>query len=48
VGRVLQNADDRTRTHVVATVRTAFDPYVQGAKVRFDAACWLVGASAKS
>jgi len=48
VGRVLQNADDRTRAHVVATVRTAFDPYVQGAKVRFDAACWLVGASAKS
>jgi SAM-dependent methyltransferase len=30
------------------TVRAAFDPYVQGAEVRFTAACWLVGARAPS
>jgi SAM-dependent methyltransferase len=44
VGRVLQEADDRTRTRVIETVRTAFDPYVHGAEARFTAACWLAGA----
>ena len=46
VGRVLQEVDERTRTGVIATIRAAFHPYVKGANVRFDAACWLVGAKA--
>jgi len=48
VGLILQEADDRTRTQVIETVRAAFDPYVHGAEVRFVAACWMVGARAPS
>ena len=46
VGRILQQADDERRARVVATVRPAFDPYVDGSEVRFTAACWMVGARA--
>jgi ubiquinone/menaquinone biosynthesis C-methylase UbiE len=46
VGLALQEADERTRTHVIELVRTAFDPYVRGAEVRFTAACWRVCARA--
>jgi SAM-dependent methyltransferase len=46
LGLVLQEADDRTRRQVIETVRAAFDPYVQGAEVRFNAACWMVHARA--
>lgn len=46
LGRVLQEVDDRLRVAVIDTVRAAFDPYVHGAKVRFAAACWKVGARA--
>jgi len=46
VGRIVQEADDRTREQVVATVLPAFEKYVQGADVRFTAACWRVGARA--
>jgi SAM-dependent methyltransferase len=46
VGRALQDADPDTRAHVVAAVRKAFDPFVQGSEVRWSAACWLVGARA--
>ncbi|KPJ33234.1 SAM-dependent methyltransferase [Burkholderia multivorans] len=48
VGLALQRVDDTTRRRVVETIRNAFDPYVQGADVRFDAACWLVSARAPS
>jgi SAM-dependent methyltransferase len=48
VGRILQEADDVTRTQVTHAVRAAFDPYVQGTEVRFTAACWMVGARARS
>ena len=48
LGLILQEADDRTRTQVIETVRAAFDPYVHGAEVRFNAACWMVGARAPS
>ncbi len=48
VGRLLQEADDRTRTQVIETVRAAFDPYVHGTEVRFTAACWMVSARAPS
>ena len=46
VGRIVQEADDRTRKQVIETVRPAFEPYVHGAEVRFTAACWMVGARA--
>jgi ubiquinone/menaquinone biosynthesis C-methylase UbiE len=44
LGLILHEADDRTRSQVIETVRSAFDPYVHGAEVRFTAACWMVGA----
>ena len=47
VGLILQEADDRTRTQVVETVRAAFDPYVHRAEVRFTTACWMVSARAR-
>lgn len=48
LGVILHEADERTRTKVIETVRAAFDPYVHGAEVRFTAACWMVGARAPS
>jgi SAM-dependent methyltransferase len=47
LGRILHEADDRTRTQVIETVRAAFEPYVHGAEVRFTAACWMIGARAR-
>ncbi|TLY52072.1 MAG: class I SAM-dependent methyltransferase [Gammaproteobacteria bacterium] len=44
LGRVLHEADEGLRTQVVATVRAAFDPFVHGDQVRFNAACWMVSA----
>jgi SAM-dependent methyltransferase len=44
LGRVLHDADEQTRTHVVGAVRPAFDPYVHGTEVRFNAACWMIAA----
>lgn len=46
LGLFLQNADERTRTQIVDTVRAAYDPYVHGAQVRYNAACWMIAASA--
>jgi SAM-dependent methyltransferase len=46
VGTILHEADDRTRTQVIETVRAAFEPFVHGADVRFTAACWMVAARA--
>jgi SAM-dependent methyltransferase len=48
VGLILQEADARTRARVIDTVRTAFDPYVHGADVRYTAACWIVSARANA
>jgi SAM-dependent methyltransferase len=48
LGRILPEADDRTRAAVIEKVRPAFDPYVQGEQVRFTAACWMVSAEARS
>ncbi|AIO39645.1 SAM-dependent methyltransferase [Burkholderia latens] len=48
VGLALCQVDDATRRRVLATVRAAFERYVQGADARFDAACWLVTARAPS
>jgi SAM-dependent methyltransferase len=46
LGRAVHDADERTRQRVIETVRPAFDPYVHGAEVRFQAACWMIGARA--
>jgi SAM-dependent methyltransferase len=46
LGQVLQQADEATRNHVIAKVRAAFDPYVHGAEVRFNAGAWVVTARA--
>ncbi|MBN3778503.1 class I SAM-dependent methyltransferase [Burkholderia sp. Ac-20345] len=48
VGLALLEVDEATRRRVVDTMRAAFEPYVDGADVRFDAACWLVTARAPS
>ncbi|UHQ25003.1 class I SAM-dependent methyltransferase [Lysobacter sp. 5GHs7-4] len=44
VGLALQAVDEATRARVLDSVRGAFDPYLQGAYVRFVAACWQVRA----
>jgi len=44
VGRALQAADEETRRRVVATIRPAFDTFLQGTEIRFTAACWIVSA----
>jgi SAM-dependent methyltransferase len=46
VGRALREADEATRARVVATLRTAFEPFVFGDEVRFNAACWVIVARA--
>ncbi|ADO75183.1 class I SAM-dependent methyltransferase [Stigmatella aurantiaca] len=48
LGLILHEADDRTRTQVIETVCAALAPYVHGAEVRFSAACWRIGARARS
>jgi SAM-dependent methyltransferase len=45
-GRALRAADGPTRARVTDVVLRAFDAYVQGAEVRFVAACWSIGARA--
>jgi hypothetical protein len=46
LGTVLPEADERTRSEIVEAVRPAFDPFVEGADVRYTAACWMVSARA--
>lgn len=46
LGRLLDPADEATRARILAVVRPAFEPYVHGSRVRFDAACWRVAARA--
>jgi SAM-dependent methyltransferase len=48
VGRMFAELDDHTRRRVIETVRPAFDPYVRGGDVHFNAAIWMVAASAAS
>jgi SAM-dependent methyltransferase len=42
LGRVLDRVDASTREEIIATVRAAFDAYVQQDEVRFSAGCWRV------
>lgn len=44
VGRILGEMDEQRRAQAIETIRPAFDPYVHGAEVRFDTACWMVRA----
>lgn len=44
LGRILPEVDEGTRARVMETVRAAFEPYVHGAEVRYDAACWMIAA----
>jgi ubiquinone/menaquinone biosynthesis C-methylase UbiE len=44
LGRVLPKLEEPARSRIVAAVRAAFEPYVQGAEVRFTGACWTVSA----
>jgi hypothetical protein len=46
LGRVLHDADAQTRSRVIESVRSAYDPFVRGNEIRFDAAAWLIAARA--
>jgi len=46
VGVALQQAGEATLARVAAAVRPAFDPYVHGDEVRYNAACWIIRARA--
>lgn len=46
IGVALQQADAATRDRVFGIVRAAFDPFVEGDTVRFNAACWMIEARA--
>ena len=45
IGRLFPELDEHTRARVIDIVRPAFDPYVHGTEVRFNAACWMIGAT---
>jgi SAM-dependent methyltransferase len=44
LSQLLARADAATQRQVVEVVRAAFAAFVEGAEVRFTAACWMVGA----
>lgn len=46
LGQILPGMSEAARAPVVAAMRAAFEPYVQGPDIRFTAACWTVGARA--
>jgi SAM-dependent methyltransferase len=48
VGLALRDVDTSMRTRVIEAVRAAFAPYVQGATVRYTAACWMITAQASA
>lgn len=48
VGQTMQQADEPTRARVIQAVRSAFTPYVDGDRVCYDAACWVIRARASS
>lgn len=48
VGISLQETDEQTRVRVIESIRTAFDPYVHGNQVCYNAACWLISGRALS
>jgi SAM-dependent methyltransferase len=46
VAPVLRDADEATLARAIDTLRHAFAPFVHGDEVRFDAACWMISATA--
>ncbi|HEY7293194.1 MAG TPA: class I SAM-dependent methyltransferase [Vicinamibacterales bacterium] len=48
VGRALMQMDAPSRDRIVEAVRPAFDSYVDGADVRFTAACWMIAARGRA
>lgn len=42
LAQVVHEVEEARRAEIVTTVRGAFDPYVVGNEVRFDAACWMI------
>jgi SAM-dependent methyltransferase len=46
LSRVLPELEPARRDEVMATVRAAFDPYMDGDAARFTAACWVLQATA--
>ena len=46
VAPVLRATDAATRARVIAMMREAFAPFVQGDEVRFVAACWMISGRA--
>lgn len=44
VGRLLPDVTEPVRADLLARLRAALEPYVNGAEVRFTAACWMVTA----
>jgi SAM-dependent methyltransferase len=48
VAPVLRDADEATRARAIDTLRHAFAPFVHADEVRFDAACWMISATATS
>jgi len=44
LGRTLADVDATMRARIVSAVREAFEPFVHGDEVRFDAACWRIVA----
>lgn len=46
LGRIVRDLDEETKARVLGAVRPAFAPYIRGGTVRFNAACWQIGARA--
>ncbi|OJF82336.1 class I SAM-dependent methyltransferase [Nocardia seriolae] len=46
VGIALLDADEATREKVIADVRTAMEPFIDGDQARFTGACWMLDARA--
>lgn len=44
LGSILREVDEPTKARVLAVVLPAFEPYVQGDRVHFTAACWKIVA----
>ncbi len=46
LGRVLPDLDNKTQAQLITVVRDAFEPFVFGDTVKFNAACWQIEARA--
>jgi ubiquinone/menaquinone biosynthesis C-methylase UbiE len=46
MANVLRDADEATRARLIRALHAAFAPFVRDDEVRFDAACWMISATA--